>query len=232
MKLNILLCDTFPGLLPSYIESYPSMFYQLFNSIRKDMEYQVYNVQEGYLPENISKDELYLITGSQAGAYEDIKWVKDLLGFIRKAHQQEARLTGICFGHQAIAQALGGKVEKSDKGWGTGIRSSKIVLSEAFRYFPDGIMNLHYDHHDQVTTLPSEARLFASSEFCPNDGFVIGKHIVTYQGHPEFTPQYNRYLILNHAENEPQEIKDVALMSIDNLPTMEKEAARWITELL
>ena len=232
MKLNILLCDTFPGLLPSYIESYASMFFNLFGSVRPDMEYKIYNIQEGEIPEEIHTDELYLIPGSRAGAYEEIEWVKNLLNFIRKAHASQAKMIGICFGHQAIAQALGGQVEKSDKGWGTGIRSSKIILPEALNYFPDEIMSMHYNHHDQVVTLPKEATLFASSEFCPNDGFVVGKHILTFQGHPEYTPEYNRYVILSRGQNEPQEIKDKAMQSIESLTAMGQEAARWMTDLI
>ncbi len=232
MKLNILLCDTFPGLLPEYIESYSSLFCNLFDSIRPDMEYMIHTVQNGEIPEIIRTDELYLITGSRAGAYDDTPWVKNLLSFICKAHKKQAKLIGICFGHQAIAQALGGKVEKSDKGWGTGIRSSKIVMPKALTYFTKGEMSLHYNHHDQVITLPKEATLFATSSFCPIEGFVVGEHILTFQGHPEYTSEYNRYTIQNNAKDEPDDIKEKALKSIDTLKTTEKEVAHWIIDLI
>ena len=95
--------------------SYPSMFYTLFDSVSTNMEYKVYDIQKGEIPNEIRTDELYLIPGSRAGAYEDSAWIKELINFIRKAHAVRAKLVGVCFGHQVIAQALGGVVEKSDK---------------------------------------------------------------------------------------------------------------------
>lgn len=232
MKINILLCDTFPGLLPSYIESYESMFFQLFDSVREDVTYQVYNVKSLNFPLEISKDEIYLITGSNSGAYEDAGWIKELTSFVRKLHSKEAKLTGICFGHQLIAKALGGKVVKSEKGWGTGIRTSRIVSPKALSYFPAGEMSLHYNHHDQVEKLPEEAELFAASQFCPNEGFMVGDHIITFQGHPEYTSDYNRHLILNHAQDEPENVKAAALESINSKVAQGNLAARWILDLI
>lgn len=232
MKLNILLCDAFTGVLPSFIESYQSMFYTLFDSVSKDMEYQVYDVQKGEIPKEIRTDELYLIPGSRAGAYEDTLWIMELINFIRKAHEVRAKLIGVCFGHQVIAQALGGVVEKSDKGWGTGIRTSQIVLPEAKKFFPDGFMNMHYNHHDQVMELPKEATLFASSDFCLNEGFIVGNHILTFQGHPEYTKDYGRHVIQYRAEDEPQAVKEKALKSIETLSAMGENAARWMISLI
>lgn len=232
MKINILLCDTFPGLLPSYIESYESMFFQLFDSIRADITYQVYNVKKSNFPAEISRDELYLITGSNSGVYEDADWIKELICFVQKLHTNEAKLTGICFGHQLIAKALGGKVTKSEKGWGTGIRTSRIISSKALSYFPTGEMSIHYNHHDQVVKLPGEAELFATSEFCPHEGFMVGDHIITFQGHPEYTSDYNRHLILNHAQDEPENVKATALESINSKVAQGDLAAKWMLDLV
>jgi len=79
---------------------------------------------------------------------------------------------------------------------------------------------------------PKRQLFFASSEFCPNDGFVVGKHILTFQGHPEYTPEYNRYVILSRGQDEPQEVKDKAMQSIESLTAMGQEAARWMTDLI
>ncbi|KAA6330336.1 Carbamoyl-phosphate synthase small chain [termite gut metagenome] len=216
MKINILLCDSFPGLLPPDIPSYPSMFQRLFNSIETGIRYEIFDVRQNIYPETLSDKELYLIPGSTASAYDDIPWINKLQEFIRTLHGKKMKTIGICFGHQIIAQALGGRVMRAPQGWGTGIRSSAVVAPEAERYFPQKEMYLHYNHHDQVVELPPRAIRFATGDFCINEGFFVGDHILTFQGHPEYTREYNKYLLLHHAPDEPEEIKTKALKSLSN----------------
>lgn len=232
MKINILICDTFDGLLPDNIPSYSSMLINLFKPIAPLIEYRLYKAFDREFPSHLNRNELYLIPGSRAGAYEDKVWVKDLIEFIKKAHSKQIPLAGICFGHQVIAQALGGVVAPSGKGWGTGIRKSTIIDEKASKYFCDEHMQLFYNHNDQVLRLPAEAKSFATSNFCTYEGFTIGNHILTFQGHPEYTADYNRYLIFNHAQDEPQDVKDAALKSIDRMENMGKNAAQWMLDLI
>jgi GMP synthase-like glutamine amidotransferase len=92
-------------------------------------------------------------------------------------------------------------------------------------------MSLLYHHHDQVTELPSCAVCFAKSDFCPVEGLYIDDRVLTFQGHPEYTPEYNRYLLLNHAADEPEDVKTNALASL-NRTTDSLAAARWISSLI
>lgn len=230
MKIRILLCDTFPGLLPDYIPSYESMFIRLFDAVTDEAEYEVYPTYQGVVPEISSEDGFYLITGSNSGAYEDKEWINILKEWIRRAYAEQVKLIGICFGHQVIAQALGGKVEPAPQGWGTGIRVSEMLDEKGFSYFPDKRMRLLYNHHDQVMCLPEGAVRVATSSFCPNESFRIGSRVLTFQGHPEYIPEYARHLIVNHAMLEPSEVKLQALHSIDTLSHQGLVVAKWIVD--
>lgn len=227
-KINLLLCDTFPGLLPESIPSHESMFFDLFRPINPDLTFDICRVLEGELPEQFETDTLYLIPGSNNAAYDDLPWIFTLQDWIRKAAARKVPLVGICFGHQLIAQALGGCVERFPGGWGVGIREMGVLDADLLPYFPDRKMRLIVNHHDQVTRLPEGAIPIATSDFCRYEGFRIGHHILTFQGHPEFTVDYERHLILNHAENEDATVKQRALETLVTLRPQGNIVAKFL----
>lgn len=228
--MNILLCDTFPGLLPDYIPSYVHMFTRLFDSVATDIEYKVYNAMEGELPEPMAGGGLYLITGCNQSAYDNTPWIHQLLAWIRKACEMQVKLVGICFGHQCIAQALGGLVERAPQGWGFGVRESDVVDDEAIMRFADGKLRLLYNHHDQVVRLPQGATLVATSDFCHVESFRIGYNVLTFQGHPEYIPEYERHLLRYFSDGEPSDVKSNALRSLDTMEHQGQVVARWIID--
>ncbi len=231
-QVNIILCDTFPGLLPEWIPSYVSMFTRMFDKAagEQKLNYKVYEAMNGQLPSDLRKGELYLVTGCNLGVYDDIGWIKDLLAWIVEANSAKVKLTGICFGHQAVAEALGGKVVRSEKGWGVGVRESVIKDSTVKRYFPHETLRLMYNHHDQVVRLPEGAVVVAESAFCPYESMRIGNHILTFQGHPEYVPQYEEHLIRNFADDEPENVKAAALDSLGRMEHQGHEVAEWILQ--
>lgn len=229
MRLTILLCDRFPGLLPSYIRSYESMFVRLFRGAGiSDIE--VLATLDGELPdidvaERDKTSTIYLITGCNLSAYDAVPWIERLIEWVRAAAHKGLNLVGICFGHQLIAYALGGSVERAAVGWGTGVRD--ITLCDG----SGDHLRLMYNHHDQVTVLPPGARLLATSTFCPIEAFTVGNNIITFQGHPEYVPEYNVHLIMDCADDEPQDVKMSALRSIGNMqhdgPAVAARIVEW-----
>ena len=125
-----------------------------------------FDAAQGALPDPSAFDGA-IITGSAAGVYEDHAWLPPLFDWIRSA-KGEMRLLGVCFGHQAMAQALGGRVEKSDKGWGVGLHHYDVVSVEPWMQPGAASVALPASHQDQVVERPPEARVILSSAFAPD----------------------------------------------------------------
>jgi GMP synthase-like glutamine amidotransferase len=230
--VNILLCDTFPGRLPDFIPNYESLFFDLFASIGERPTYTIYQTWQGELPPRVNTDELYLIPGSLDSAYDDKPWIVDLLRWVERAYARGAKMMGVCFGHQVIARALGGEVKPYDGGMGVGVRASRVLDETMNRYFPNQEMRLLYSHHDQVTALPQGAELCATSGFCKNESFRIGRQVITFQGHPEFTVAYSRHLLTNCSDDLDESVKSAGLQTLDQLSPQGPEAARFALDLL
>lgn len=232
MHINILLCDTFPGRLPYFIPNYESLFFDLFESIGVEATYRIYQTWQGELPSTVNPDELYLVPGSLDSAYDVKPWIVSLLHWIEKAYCRGAKMMGVCFGHQVIARALGGEVRKYDGGFGGGVRQSRVIDNEMKRFFPDERMRLLYSHHDQVMALPDGATRCATSDFCLNESYRIGRQVVTFQGHPEFTVAYSRHLLTNCSDDLDEVVRLKALRSLDEKTPMGPAAARFALDLL
>ncbi len=230
--INILLCDTFPGRLPSFIPSYESLFMDLFASIGVEASYKVFQTWQGELPSGINDEEIYLVPGSLDSAYDDKPWIVSLVQWIQQAYGYGAKLMGVCFGHQVIARALGGEVRPYPGGFGAGVRASRIIDEQMRTYFPDGEMHLLYSHHDQVMKLPDGSTPCATSDFCLNESYRIGTQVVTFQGHPEFTIAYSRHLLTNCSDDLDEQVRLAALQSLDSLKPQGQEAARFALDVL
>jgi GMP synthase-like glutamine amidotransferase len=130
-----------------------------------------------------------LLTGSPAGVYDDLDWIAPLERFVRTADQSRIPMAGICFGHQLIAQALGGMVRKSDKGWGIGRHVYDVMPG-------NGVIDgekiaIAASHQDQVIEPPSGATTIFRSAFTPHAGLLYANGTaMSVQPHPEFTPAF------------------------------------------
>ncbi len=186
---------------------YPEMFARLLRDGGLDARWRVYDARAGELPQTPRECGGYLISGSKHAVYEDHEWLPPLLDFIRKLRDARApRLAGICFGHQAVAHSLGGRAEKSAKGWGAGRQTWKMCGDAEWLRPRLSEFSLLASHQDQVAELPPGAALLAASEFCPNAMFAVGGQFFCMQGHPEFSPAFCDAILEGRRDKMPSDV--------------------------
>jgi GMP synthase-like glutamine amidotransferase len=223
MKLAILETGYPPGNLADQFGDYPAMFERLLGD---GFEVESFDVAAGQLPDP-AQHHAYLITGSPAGVYDPLPWIAPLQQFIREAGQ--AKMVGVCFGHQIMAEALGGHVEKSNKGWGAGLHRYTIVRSEPW-IDSAGIIAVPASHQDQVVVQPPKTEVFAASDFTPFAALAwADRPAISFQFHPEFSPAFAKALIEKRYDAVPN--PDAAIASLDS-PNDSERIAGWIRNFL
>lgn len=225
MDIAILEAGGPPRSLEPRFGRYPAMFAQLLGN---GFETVSYDVEHGELPTGPEDHAAYLVTGSPAGVYDGQPWIAALGDFLLEA-KGRAKLVGVCFGHQIMAEAFGGRVEKSDKGWGIGLHRYEVIERAPWMDDAEAI-SIPVSHQDQVVALPPRSRVLAASEFTPFG--VIGyddQPAMSMQCHPEFDPDYANALIEFRRERLPS--PDAAIASL-NLPNDRERVAGWIRAFL
>ncbi|MBD8066865.1 gamma-glutamyl-gamma-aminobutyrate hydrolase family protein [Devosia sp. PTR5] len=213
MHLTILQTGDVPQHLQPRFANYPQMFRHMFASGGGDFSFSEIDVRSVALPDAAALEGL-VITGSPAGVYEDHAWLDPLRTFIRAAYEAETPMLGICFGHQIMADALGGTVEKSGRGWGLGRHLYRVEARPHFlAELPDTIA-VACSHQDQVVLPPPEAEVVLASAFAPYAGLLYktGKAL-SFQPHPEFDDAYAKALVDLRRGNAPETVIEEAIAS-------------------
>jgi GMP synthase-like glutamine amidotransferase len=224
MKVAILETGIPPGKLAEQFGDYPTMFSNMLGS---EFEIERFDAAAHKLPERPGDHSAYLITGSPAGVYEPLPWITPLCDFIRSAGH--SKMVGICFGHQVMAEALGGRVEKSDKGWGAGLHNYSIVRNEPWM---DGVgtISVPASHQDQVVIQPPNTEVVTQSSFTPFAGLAwTDRPAISFQFHPEFSPDFAKALIEKRYDIVPD--PEGAIASLD-APNDNNRVAGWIRRFL
>lgn len=178
MKIGILMAGHAPAALRAGRGDYDDMFRDLLAG--HGFAFASWDVEGMVFPPDVHAADGWLVTGSRHGVYEDHAFIPPLEAFVREAHAADVPLVGICFGHQIIARALGGRVEKFAGGWALGRTEYDLTGG--------GRIALNAWHQDQVVEAPAGAERLARSAACENAILAYGRRAFTIQAHPEFGP--------------------------------------------
>lgn len=192
--------------------------------------FSAFAAYEGELPAPDACDA-YVITGSRHSVYDQLPWLPPLVAFLQAALVAERKIVGICFGHQLIAHYFGGETARAEVGWCVGVHHTRVLRPQPWMTPAAGSFGLLSSHRDQVQRLPVGAEPFAASERCPNAGFVIGRQVLTFQGHPEFTKPYAADLMRMRAETLGEAVFAEGMDSLER-DVDSAVVARWILNFL
>lgn len=226
LTLGILRADDVRPELVDIAGEYPAMIEAgllAANRVRSDqvsadqaltLNFKTYNVLRQQYPDDIDEVDAYILTGSKSSVYDPDAWIFKLNDFVRQLDEQKKKLLGLCFGHQLVAHVLGGCAEKASSGWGIGVKDTQLNEAAVARGFGHGSFRLIYSHQDQVVTPAKNAEVLAGHDACPIAMMGLGDHILTFQGHPEFSAEFARAVYELRRELYPPALYQTALESL------------------
>ena len=201
-------------------------FRELLHRVRPGWEVTAFDLPKGEFPEDVQGFDGFLIGGSPSSVHDEDAWIERLLAVIRAAHAAGKPLAGACFGHQAIAKALGGTVGPNPGPFVLGTAETEVVSPAPWMEAVDRF-RLAAAHGEQVTVLPTGAEVVGRTPGCPAACYRIGASVFATQYHPEMTPDFLAALVEEFAPQFPGEIGQAARASLA-LGTEGPRFAEWI----
>jgi GMP synthase-like glutamine amidotransferase len=248
MKIGILKADAVLDQFAPTFGEYPEMIEKVMslavsqtqnetqNAPQLEPQYEpivcvTYDVERQEYPQDIAECDAYIITGSKKSVYDDEPWIHRLRDFVVALDEAKAPTIGICFGHQMIAEALGGETKAADVGWRVGVHQVHVQAGADYMQPAISDFSLLYSHKDQVTVLPAGSTLLAGSRQCPNAMYQVGQHMLAVQGHPEFVKDYSRSLLGFRREQIGEDLYNTGVASLSEA-TDELLVANWFMRFL
>lgn len=214
MRLAVLMTNTDES---SFANAHPKdgeKFAQMIRAVRPDWTCKSYRVKDGVFPVTLADFDGIMITGSPASMHDGDAWIAQLEETIRAAFNAQIPLFGACFGHQAIATALGGQVATNPGGWVFGLADAEVVARPDWTCDLPDVLRQYAAHVEQVTVLPEDAQVLLRSQACPIAGFAIGNRVYTTQNHPEMTHDFITALVAEYADKLGAEVAKTARTSL------------------
>jgi GMP synthase-like glutamine amidotransferase len=217
MKVGLLVCD--PG------RGFESLYRAWLQT-----EFTEYDLHQGERPRALDECDAYIATGSKSSVYDDEPWIHQFAALTREIHAANKPFVGVCFGHQMMGHALGGRVARSPNGWGIGVHSFEIHQTQQWMRPAAASVNLIMSCQDQILALPPGTEVLAGNAHCPA-GIVQMGRMLGIQGHPEFTAEYARELLLLRRDRIGPESTDQALATLSQ-PLDGPLLAEWVRNFI
>jgi GMP synthase-like glutamine amidotransferase len=207
-------------------------FSTLLRNVRPLWRFKIYDCTISEFPKSAGECNGYIIGGSPASVNDEAAWIDELFFFIRTLNGQSVPTIGCCFGHQAIAKALGGTVRRNPDGWGLGVSTTHFMTHEPWMIPERQTLRLFAAHSEQVTTLPESAHVLGGDAFCPIGSFAIGQHIFTTEYHPEMSKPFFVALTRAFQSYVGDDVAVAARQQADASPDDGHIFAQWIVNFL
>ncbi len=214
MRIGILRCDKVESTLSVDFGEYPEMIEAGFSAQDVPFEFKTYATDDGILPESVDECDGYIITGGSYSVFDtDELWINQLRDFIVRLNKAQVKTIGISFGHQLMAEALGGKVERADCGWKIGVHEGRMQDTESYMHPESPSIHIAMMCKDEIVSLPEDAKVVATSKSCDNLILQYNGHFLSTQGHPEFTQEFAKALIAIRKDEFPSKRLEKGLAS-------------------
>jgi GMP synthase-like glutamine amidotransferase len=233
MKIALLQCDHVVEELQPAHGDIPDLFKNLFARVAPEVFLSVFDVTQGEYPD-LSAAEPYdgfISSGARYSVYDSDPWILRFKEFVRELYDHNRKFVGICFGHQMMAEALGGKCEKSDQGWGVGIKEVKIHQKRSWMQPELDSYRMIVSHADQVLEIPENGEILGGNFHCPCSIYTVGGNFLGIQAHPEFTPAFEKDIMDIRQDRIGQQAIDAAIPTL-NEKTDEAVVTRWIVQFI
>lgn len=228
MDVGILICGKTYGNIGEKFGDYGKIYkdFLLLSERCKNFRFKYYNCYDGEFPnkDDIEVCHFFMLTGSAYSSYENLEWIHQLKDLVRTLDKIKKKMVGICFGHQIIAEALGCKVIPHPKGWEVSVcplelnNESEVLFQKKTEYIKR--LYIYQMHKDIVKSINKESglKIFCHNKHCKNQGFIKEKHILTFQGHPEYCSEIikvflnkRRNIMGEEVYNRGMKYKDVSM---------------------